>query len=198
MHGWRAVGIYVAPDFCARTRLSTHQAFDLLDNIPIATYFFPAARFLSQNADMSIFLGEELSMSASISSPAVAVSRSQADRSRRPIHGLAHPRRTLACDLAARLAAALLEVPLETVIAVSRGTRRTSRARHVAIYLAHVSLGLPLAVVAEAFGRDRTTAAYACRQIEDARDLPAFDAALSTLEFTARVMLGLGHEGADV
>ena len=97
------------------------------------------------------------------------------------------------CDLAARLAAAHYELPLAAVAAAVRGPRRASRARHVAIYLAHVSLGLRLGVVAAEFRRDRSTAAYACRLIEDARDNAAFDVALANLEVTAGVLLELGR-----
>ena len=97
------------------------------------------------------------------------------------------------CDLAAQLAAAHYELPLAEVAATVRGCRRASRARHVAIYLAHVSLGLRLCVVAAEFRRDRSTVAYACRLIEDARDNPAFDAALANLEITAGVLLELGR-----
>jgi hypothetical protein len=97
------------------------------------------------------------------------------------------------CDLAARLAAAHYELPLAEVAASARGSRRASRARHIAIYLAHVSLGLRLGLVAAEFRRDRSTVAYACRLIEDARDSPAFDAAIANLEITAGVLLELGR-----
>jgi chromosomal replication initiation ATPase DnaA len=50
------------------------------------------------------------------------------------------------------------------------------------MYLAHVSFGLNYAEVGRAFGRDRTTAAYACRLIEERRDDPAVDAVLGSLE----------------
>jgi hypothetical protein len=91
-----------------------------------------------------------------------------------------------ACSLAARLSATHFELAQAAVTATSRGSRRISRARHVAIYLAHVTLGLPLVLVASQFRRDRSTAAYACRLVEDLRELPAFDAALATLEFAAK------------
>jgi hypothetical protein len=50
------------------------------------------------------------------------------------------------------------------------------------MYLAHVTFGLNYAEVGRAFGRDRTTAAYACRLIEERRDDPAVDAVLGSLE----------------
>ncbi len=50
------------------------------------------------------------------------------------------------------------------------------------MYLAHVTLGLTYSEVGRAFGRDRTTAAYACQLIEERRDDPAIDAVLGSLE----------------
>jgi hypothetical protein len=40
--------------------------------------------------------------------------------------------------------------------------------------------------VAEAFGRDRSTAVHACRLIEDRRDDPSFDAVFDALEDECR------------
>jgi chromosomal replication initiation ATPase DnaA len=50
------------------------------------------------------------------------------------------------------------------------------------MYLAHVVFGLTLTEVGRAFGRDRTTAAYACELIETLRDDPEFDALLDALD----------------
>lgn len=86
------------------------------------------------------------------------------------------------CAIAGRLAAAHYEDTLGELHARSRGSRR------VAIYLAHVAYGLDLGVVAVNFGRSRRAAAAACRVIEDARDEPAFDAALAGLELSAAVL----------
>ena len=100
------------------------------------------------------------------------------------------------CRLAARLAASHYDVPLSQVVARRRSSRRVTRARHVGIYLAHVIYGLSLVGVGLGFGRDRTTVAYACRMVEDARDDPAFDAALVGLEISARILLDLQREDA--
>ena len=101
-------------------------------------------------------------------------------------------RRTLhppeACGIAARLSATHFELSQAELVAAPRGSRRISRARHVAIYLAHVTLGLPLVLVASRFRRDRSTAAYACRLVEDLRERPAFDAALAALEIAAKAV----------
>ncbi len=100
------------------------------------------------------------------------------------------------CHIAARVAAAHYEVPVAQLKSRRRGSARSTRARHVAIYLAHVALGLKLTEVGNAFRRDRATASYACARIEDARDDPAFDAALSGLEISARLMLEFQREKA--
>jgi chromosomal replication initiation ATPase DnaA len=92
------------------------------------------------------------------------------------------------CALAARLSARHFELAPAVLTARGRGTRRISRARHVAIYLAHVTLGAPLAAVASRFRRDRSTAAWACRLVEDLRERPAFDAAVAVLEAAAKAL----------
>lgn len=109
--------------------------------------------------------------------------------------GAEPPRATLGdaacCRLAARLAASHYDVPLTEVVARRRSPRLSTRARHVAMYLAHVTYGLSLVSVGQGFARDRTTAAYACHMVEDARDDPAFDAALAGLEISAAILLDL-------
>ena len=54
------------------------------------------------------------------------------------------------------------------------------------MYLAHVAFGLNFTEVGRAFGRDRTTAAHACRAIEDRRDEARLDTALADLEHALR------------
>ena len=58
-------------------------------------------------------------------------------------------------------------------------------ARQSAMYLAHVAFEIELGEVGRAFGRDRTTAAHACRLIEERRDDRAVDAVLAALELAA-------------
>ena len=67
---------------------------------------------------------------------------------------------------------------------ILRRARRADIAagRQLAMYLTHVGLGRTLTEVGALFGRDRTTVAYACAQIEDHRDDPAFDAEVTELE----------------
>ncbi len=59
-------------------------------------------------------------------------------------------------------------------------------ARQVAMYLAHVACGYSLTEVGILFQRDRTTAAHACRKIEDCRDDPDLDFCLDCLESAVR------------
>ena len=86
------------------------------------------------------------------------------------------------CDLAALAASSAFAVPIAELVAASRRTPDAAFARQSAMYLAHVTFGLSYAAVGRAFGRDRTTAAYACRLIEERRDDPAVDAVLGLLE----------------
>ncbi|MBS4084096.1 MAG: DNA replication initiation ATPase, partial [Rhizobiales bacterium] len=74
-----------------------------------------------------------------------------------------------------------------------RSSRRVSTARQIGMYLAHTAGGLPLAKVAEYFGRDRSTAAHACRLIEDRRDDRKFDAELSELEDLLYAICGVAR-----
>lgn len=67
-------------------------------------------------------------------------------------------------------------------IATRRRETAVTRARHTAMYLAHTVLQWPLARVADAFGRDRSTVGHACGQIEDGREDARFDAGLCAVE----------------
>lgn len=55
-------------------------------------------------------------------------------------------------------------------------------ARHVAMYLGHVVLGLSFRELGGYFGRDRSTVAHACRSIEHRRDNREFDDMIRRLE----------------
>lgn len=96
------------------------------------------------------------------------------------------------CDLIALATAAAFAIPVGELIAGTRRPPYVAFARQSAMYLAHVTFGLNYAEVGRAFGRDRTTAAYACRLIEERRDDPAVDAVLGSLEsacFALRIRL---------
>jgi chromosomal replication initiation ATPase DnaA len=70
----------------------------------------------------------------------------------------------------------------------TRGRPPEALARQVAMYLAHVGLGVSLSEVARLFGRDRRTVAHACALVEDRRDAVAFDRALDLLEGALRLV----------
>lgn len=78
--------------------------------------------------------------------------------------------------------AAAFSVPVRKMRAARRCGAQIAFARQSAMYLAHVVGGLSYTEVGRAFGRDRTTAAHACRVIEERRDDPALDAAFRALE----------------
>ena len=84
----------------------------------------------------------------------------------------------LICNAVARA----YNIPPDMLQAPTRGEAHVARARQVAMYLAHVAFGMSLGAVGRQFDRDRTTAAYACRQIEDLRDEGGFDFLLERLE----------------
>jgi Bacterial dnaA protein helix-turn-helix len=78
--------------------------------------------------------------------------------------------------------AATFAVRIGEIKARTRRHARAAFARQAAMYLAHVGLGLTYSEVGRLFGRDRTTAAYACQRVEDRRDDPLTDAVLGSLE----------------
>lgn len=80
------------------------------------------------------------------------------------------------------LVAAALGVDWRWLAAPSRGKASVAFARQVAMYLAHTVLALTYAQVGAAFGRDRTTAAYACRIVEERRDDSRVDALVGLME----------------
>ncbi|MGB3625686.1 MAG: helix-turn-helix domain-containing protein [Henriciella sp.] len=84
--------------------------------------------------------------------------------------------------LAAGLTGFALMIPAEQILSVNKRDHRIARARQVAMYLAHVALGMSLSRIANALGRDRSTVAYGCHRIEDFRDDPAIDEWLDGLE----------------
>lgn len=100
----------------------------------------------------------------------------------------------LICALAARLAASASGVVAAELTSGKRyAPRRVSTARQIGMYLAHTAAGLPLTIVAAHFGRDRSTAAHACRLVEDRRDDRKFDAELIELENLLRAISGAGR-----
>ena len=76
--------------------------------------------------------------------------------------------------------------PITEMRSPTRRGAPVAQARQVAMYLAHVIYGASLSAVGRHFGRDRTTAAYACRLVEDRRDDAGFDMLLDRLEHALR------------
>jgi hypothetical protein len=70
----------------------------------------------------------------------------------------------------------------------TRGSRRAALARQVAMYLAHVGMGLSLSEVGRLFARDRSTVTHACGVVEVWRDCAPFDRALDLLEAAMRLV----------
>jgi len=91
-----------------------------------------------------------------------------------------------AADVISTAVAAAFTVPVTELRQRSRRRATVALARQSAMYLAHVTLGLNFAEVGRVFGRDRTTAAYACRRIEDRRTDARLDMALAELEQVLR------------
>ena len=99
----------------------------------------------------------------------------------RPRH-IEHLAGDTGCRFVEALVALVFRVEVTELRRRSRGPAPVALARQTAMYLAHVHLGLSLERAGQAFGRDRTTVAHACRRVEDGRDDPKFDQALVHLE----------------
>ncbi|PZN95592.1 MAG: chromosomal replication initiator DnaA [Hyphomicrobiales bacterium] len=78
--------------------------------------------------------------------------------------------------------AAVSHVSAASLRSPRRGRRPIALARQTAMYLAHVAFGLTFTRVGICFGRDRTTVRHACVLIEDRRDDPTLEFALTALE----------------
>jgi chromosomal replication initiation ATPase DnaA len=90
-------------------------------------------------------------------------------------------------QLTENIAQAAFPVHPDAMVIPTRGRKRVGIVRRIAMYLCHVALGFSLTVVGRIFGRDRTTAAHACRSIEDARDNRTFDYTMDALETATRL-----------
>ncbi len=95
------------------------------------------------------------------------------------------------------IVASALGLGLEELRSARRGTADVSFARQVAMYLAHTHLGFPFVVTGRLFGRDRTTARHACRQVEDRREDPRVDCLIDCLERALDLSVDLGRFGGS-
>jgi chromosomal replication initiation ATPase DnaA len=87
-----------------------------------------------------------------------------------------------ACRFVEALVSTALGVGISAIRTAGRGSAAEANASQMAMYLAHVDLGLSLSRVGSSFGRDRTTVAHACARVEDRRDDPRFERMVACLE----------------
>lgn len=95
--------------------------------------------------------------------------------------------------LLAGVVATAFDLPVYEITSPSRRRAPVAFARQVAIYLAHVGLGLSFTDTGRVFHRDRTTVAHACRIVEERRDDACLDACLDYLVAVLRIRLN-AHE----
>ncbi|WP_330999181.1 helix-turn-helix domain-containing protein [Oryzicola mucosus] len=86
------------------------------------------------------------------------------------------------CDGVIDVTAAMFSVSSKELRRTGRTSLDVSRVRQIAMYVAHVVLGLKMNDIGKGFGRDRTTVIYACHIIEDLRDDIEFDRVVATVE----------------
>lgn len=89
------------------------------------------------------------------------------------------------CECLIDVAAALFNVSSKDLRHPGRTSLGSSRVRQIAMYVAHVVLGMSMSEVGRGFARDRTTVMYACHLIEDMRDDQEFDRIVAMTERVA-------------
>lgn len=82
--------------------------------------------------------------------------------------------------------AEVMGVRLTDMCAGGRGNAKAAFARQLAMYLCHLVYAMRPTHIAIGFGRDRSTASYALRRIEEAREQPDVDRWITWLECTLR------------
>ncbi|PSM18521.1 chromosomal replication initiator DnaA [Nitratireductor sp. StC3] len=87
------------------------------------------------------------------------------------------------------IAAAIFAVSSKELRRPGRTALAVARVRQIAMYVAHVVMGLSMSEVGRGFGRDRNTVLHACHLIEDMRDDEEFDAIVAMAERVARAAL---------
>ena len=80
------------------------------------------------------------------------------------------------------VAAGAFGIDADLLRSPTRGRRKVAFARQVGMYLAHVACELSLTAVGRVFERDRSTVAYACKRVEEARGRPHVDCSIIILE----------------
>jgi chromosomal replication initiation ATPase DnaA len=99
----------------------------------------------------------------------------------------------IAASLLTTIVSSAFAVPVAELHRPNRGGKTTAFARQVAIYLSHTRLGLTYTAAGALFGRDRTTAAYACRTIEERREDAGVDAIVDCVERAIDRLPGLAR-----
>ncbi len=93
------------------------------------------------------------------------------------------------CEGMIDIAAALFNVSGRDLRHPGRSSQSVARVRQIAMYVAHVVLGLTMLEVGRGFGRDRTTVLHACHLIEDMREDEEFDGIVAMIERVAGAAL---------
>lgn len=93
------------------------------------------------------------------------------------------------CESMIDIAATLFNVSSKEMRRPGRAPLPVARVRQVAMYVAHVALGLTMGEVGRGFGRDRTTVLHACQVVEDLRDDAEFDRIVASTERIAAIAL---------
>ena len=93
------------------------------------------------------------------------------------------------CECMIDIAAALFNVSGRALRHSGRSSHATARVRQIAMYVAHVVLGLSMNEVGRGFGRDRTTVLHACHLIEDMREDEDFNRIVAMIERVADAAL---------
>jgi chromosomal replication initiation ATPase DnaA len=106
----------------------------------------------------------------------------------------ASPEALNAARLLAVIVSSAFAVQAAAVRGPQRGGKTTAFARQVAMYLSHTHLGLSYTAAGALFGRDRTTAAHACRTVEEKREDAGVDAIVDCVERVIDRMPGLARE----
>jgi len=105
-----------------------------------------------------------------------------------------HAREDATKRMLVSLVGSALAIDGERLCASGRGTAEEAYARQVALYIAHTTLGFSYTEAGRLFGRDRTTAAHACRRVEEQREIERVDQFVDRLERAAcHASLGSGR-----
>lgn len=99
-----------------------------------------------------------------------------------------------ACQFIKSSVALVFGVSIHELNAQTRLGAKIAFARQLAMYIAHVRLGMKLVEIGHTFGRDRTTVAHACRLVEDRRDEPHIDFLIDCIERSVEEWLELSTQ----